>query len=187
MKNLFFMKNDKRETGFENEEFIINSTSERKQKKYRNFGIDLFKMLATINVINLHINLHSRLIKLMPYSSKYISIWSLEILSYWAVNGYGLISGFVGYKNYKFSNLIYIWIEVFYYSFFFSVILFLTKQISKKELLYSLFPILIKRHWYVNAYFIMYLFLPFINNGIKILNKKIFRNSVIFFFFFFLL
>jgi hypothetical protein len=61
----------------------------------------------------------------------------------------------------------YIWTEVFFYSIFISIILFLTKEISQIQLIYSLFPLLIKRHWYVNAYFSMYIILPFINEGIK--------------------
>ena len=37
--------------------------------------------------------------------------------------------------------------------------LFFIKKISFKSLILSFFPILIKRHWYVNAYFLMYLLL----------------------------
>ena len=64
----------------------------------------------------MHFNLHGKLFNLKHSSHKFKEIWCLEILSYWGVNGFGLISGFVGYKKYKFSNLLYIWIEVFFYS-----------------------------------------------------------------------
>lgn len=145
--------------------------------KKRNYGIDLFKILSTINVVILHINSHSGLLRLKSDLSKYRLIWLLEIFTFWGVNGFGLISGFVGYKKYKYSNLIYIWIEVFFYSIVISFILLFTNEISYKEVIYSFFPILIKRHWYVNAYFSMYLFLPFINEGIKNINKNILRNN----------
>ena len=153
--------------------------------KKRNYGIDLFKILSTINVVILHINSHSGLLRLKSDLSKYRLIWLLEIFTFWGVNGFGLISGFVGYKKYKYSNLIYIWIEVFFYSIVISFILLFTNEISYKEVIYSFFPILIKRHWYVNAYFSMYLFLPFINEGIKNINKNILRNIVIFYILFF--
>lgn len=165
-----------------NNKFLLinNYKNIKNNEKRRNYGIDLYKIIATINIVILHINKHSKLINLSRNSSQFKIIWSLEILTYWGVNGFGLISGFVGYKRYKFSNLMYIWTEVFFYSIFISIILFLTKEISQIQLIYSLFPLLIKRHWYVNAYFSMYIILPFINEGIKNLKKIILKNIVIF-------
>ena len=151
----------------------------------RNFGIDLLKIFAMINVLILHINRYSGDLNLKYYSPKYKCIWLLEIMSYWSVNGFGIISGIIGYKKYKFSNLIYLWIQTCFYSSLFSLIVFLkTNSISKKNLILSLFPILIQRQWYVNAYFFMYPFLPFINYGIQYLNKKKFRNIILFLLFF---
>ena len=61
------------------------------------------------------------------------------------------------------------------YLFFFN-----KKEINLKYFILSFFPILIKRHWYFNAYFLMYLLLPFINYGITQLPKNIYRNLVVF-------
>ena len=141
-------------------------------KAKRNYGIDLYKALATLNIIILHYNLHSKLLNLNHSSHNFKKIWCLEILSYWGVNGFGLISGFVGYKKHKFSNLLYIWTEVFFYSIIISFILYITNDISFKEVILSFFPILIKRHWYVNSYISLYLFLPFINEGLKKYKQK---------------
>jgi hypothetical protein len=106
-------------------------------------------------------------------------------MSFWAVNGYGLISGIVGYRSYKFSNLIYIWFQASFYSEIISIYLFFIKKTRKEDLILSLFPILIKRHWYVNAYFFLYLFIPFINYGINNLNRKTYKNIIILFFIFY--
>ena len=156
------------------------------KKKERNYGIDLLRIFSMINIINLHINLFSRQLYL-PFSSlKYKAIWRLEIFSYPAVNSFGLISGIVGYTKYKFSNLIYIWLTVFFYSISISFYLFFVKgEINLKSLFLSFFPILIKRHWYVNGYFYMYLLLPFINFGINSLNRTFLKNSVAFFILFY--
>lgn len=178
-------KKEKKSLIGNNRLFKADNNNKNCIERKRNYGIDLFKILATVNIVILHINLQSGLIKKKSNSSIFKKIWLLEIFAYWGVNGFGLISGFIGYKKYKYSNLIYIWIEVFFYSILLSIILFLIKEISYKEVFYSFFPILIKRHWYVNAYFSMYLFLPFINEGIKNLNKNILRNIVIFFILFF--
>ena len=75
----------------------------------------------------------------------------------------------------------YLWILVCFYSISISLYLyFIKKEITKRYLFLSFFPILIKRHWYVNAYFSMYLLLPLLNYGIQSLNIKIYRNLIIF-------
>ena len=106
-------------------------------------------------------------------------------MSYWAVNGFGLISGIVGYRSYKFSNAIFIWIQASFYSEAISLYLYYIKRITKKDLILSLFPILIKRQWYVNAYLFLYLFIPFINYGINNVNRKTYKNIIILFFVFY--
>ena len=149
--------------------------------KKRNYGIDILRFISMINIINLHINGFSNMLKALKYDEpQYKPIWRLQAASRWAVNGFGLISGIVGYKRYKFANLIFIWITVLFYSIIISLILYLKNAISKRDFFFSLFPILIKRHWYFNAYFQMYLLLPFINNGIKYLTKKELKNIIIF-------
>ena len=169
-----------------NVEIEKNKKNIIKIKKERNYGIDLLRIFSMINIINLHINLFSRQLYLGYSSLKYKSIWRLEVFSYPAVNCFGLISGIVGYRKYKFSNLIYLWLTVFFYSISISSYLFFVKsQIKFKSLFLSLFPILIKRHWYVNAYFCMYLLLPFINFGINSVNSSFHKNSVIFFILFY--
>ena len=98
-----------------------NLFKESYSNKKRNYGIDLLKILSTIKIIILHFNIHSKLLNIDHSSHKFKEIWCLEILSYWGVNGFGLISGFVGYKKHKFSNLFYLWIEVLFYSIFISL------------------------------------------------------------------
>jgi surface polysaccharide O-acyltransferase-like enzyme len=170
---------------FSNNNYLRKDDKNNYQTIKRNYGIDLLRIFSMINIINLHLNLNSGQLSLKSTSSKFYNIWRLEVFSYWAVDCFGLISGIVGYKRYKFSNLIYLWIQVCFYSTSISLILFIRNQINIKELFLSLFPILIKRHWYVNAYFSMYLLLPFVNYGINSLNRNLYRNIIIFFIFFF--
>ena len=152
-----------------------------KKKAYeikRNYGIDLLRIFSMINILILHINLNSN-------NKKYRTIWRLETLCYCSVNNFGLISGIVGYKKYKFSNLIFIWVLSSFHSFIFSFYLYTINKIDLKELILSLFPLLKNRNWYVNAYFCMYLFLPFINFGIINLDRKLYKRIIIFFFLFY--
>ena len=163
----------------------INVIKKTTDKQRRNYGIDLLRIISMINIINLHINLKTGIMGLKAINLKYKTIWRLEIFSYNAVDCFGLISGIVGFNKYKFSNLIYLWFISAFYSVTINAYLFIENKINLKQLFISFFPILIKFHWYVNAYFIMYLFLPFINYGIKLLNVKTFRNLVFFYIFFF--
>ena len=166
-----------------------NSTKELKnidfKQNQRNYGIDLLRMFSMINIINLHINLRGGLLRLKPNNVNYKEIWRLETFSYFPVDCFALISGIIGYNRYKFSNLIYLWFLTLFYSVSKHLYLYMQNRVKLKKLFFSFFPILIKFHWYVNAYFIMYLFLPFINFGIKSLNMKTFRNLVIFYVLFF--
>ena len=138
-----------------------------------------------INVIILHINIYSNQLRVRFNNEKFKPIWRLETLSYFAVNCFGLISGIVGYKQYKFSNLIYIWFNASFYSFIFSLYLYFVNRIDLKSLMISLLPLLIKKYWYISAYFILYLFIPFLNFGINNLKQKHFRNIIFFYILFF--
>ena len=153
----------------------------------RNYGIDLLRIFSMINIVNLHLNLFSGQTSFSYRSPKFFNIWLLEIFSFWAVDGFGLISGIVGYKRYKFSNLIYFWFQAWFYSTCITFYLyFINKNImNKKYFIISLLPILSRQQWYVNAYFSMYLLLPFINYGINLLNRKVYRNLIIFFILFY--
>lgn len=162
---------------------IIDNIKTESKKNKRNYGIDLLRIVSMINIVNLHLNLYSGQLYSSVTSPKYFNIWRLEVFSFWAVDGFALISGIVGYKRYKFSNLIYIWFQACFYSTFISLYLYFINKnkININILFKSLFPVLNNRQWYLNAYFSMYLLLPFINYGINLLNKKVYRNLILFF------
>ena len=173
----------------ENKNLINKYNSERKiifdKEKQRNYGIDLLRVFSMIKIINLHINKRSGLLSLNSNNIKFKEIWCLEIFSLCSVDCFGLISGIVAFDKYKFSNLINLWFISAFYCVSKHLYLYIKNEINFKKLFLSFFPILMKFHWYINAYFIMYLFLPFINSGINTINKKIFKYLVIFYILFF--
>jgi len=166
-----------------------NEIIKLKEKKIfqneRNYGIDLLRIFAMINIIILHINLCSAQLKLKINNKKFKLIWRLEAIAYFPVDCFGLISGIVGYKKYKFSNLIYIWINTSFYSSIFSLYLYHINRMNFKGMILSFLPILTKRSWYITAYFSLYLFIPILNLGINNLKRKIYRNLIIFLILFF--
>ena len=155
-------------------------------KNERNYGIDLLRILSMIQVLILHLINYSVGYKIKQKNKKYNSTWCLESICMCSVNCFALISGVVGYKSYKFRNLIYLWFHIFFYLFILQIYYSKINNITLSNIkIIKIFPILINRQWYFNSYFIMYLFVPFLNEGIKNLNKKTFRNIIIFYLFFF--
>ena len=145
----------------------------------RLYGLDLLKIFAMINIINLHINNSFLNLKVKKNNDKYKNIILLEVFSYWPVDAFGLISGIIGYKKYKFSNVIYIYLEYFYYSVIISLYFYKNLLLNSRELFLSLYPLGIYRYWFVNAYIFMYLFLPFITKSINSIDKNLFSKLVI--------
>ena len=130
---------------------IINNKKVDK-KNEKNYGIDLLRIFSMIQVIILHLIMYSVGNKIEPSNKKYQSVWCLESICTCSVNNFALISGVVGYKSYKFRNLIYLWFHIFFYSFIIEVIYL---KIRNKNINYfnikifnNMFPILIKREWY---------------------------------------
>ena len=162
----------------------INKENDFKTKNsIRNIGIDLLKLIAMINIINLHINLFTPYLKTNQNHPKYKQVYRLETFSYWPVDAFGLISGIVGFKKYKFVNVIYIWFIYCFYSVFFTLYLSYKSVYLFRYIISSFFPLGLKRNWYVNAYIFMYSFLPFVNESISSLNKRFYNKIVLLFFF----
>ena len=167
---------------------IKNIINKVETKKFNNriYGLDLLKIFSVINIIILHIMMFGgRFLKLKPNDKRYKATWNLEALGYWGVNGFALISGIVGYKKYKFSNLIYLWFLSSFYSIIITSFCYYYKIISLNTLYLSIFPLLLSKLWYFNAYFCLYLFIPFINLGINNLNRNTYKNLIILYFLFY--
>ena len=119
-----------------------------------------------------HILVHGQVLK--KYSN-YKELQLINFSCFWHVNSFALISGIVGYKTHKYSNLLYLWICVVLYS---VVIYFFAKKyrpfwsLYNTKLIYELFPVIFVRYWYFSSYFGMYLFLPIINKGVQVLTRK---------------
>jgi hypothetical protein len=86
----------------------------------------------------------------------------------------------VGYKSTKYSNLLYIWLCVVFYSVSIRYYYLKYKKgaIVKGDLFKECFPIIYVRYWYCTSYFGMFMFLPAINKGIQYLNKSEFKLLV---------
>jgi hypothetical protein len=155
---------------------VLNKVDNINKRKIRNPGIDLIRVLGMYAIIVHHILYFS---KLFVKYKQYKELVLMNISCFWHVSSYALISGYIGYKSHKYSNLLYLWICVFFYSI---GIIYLFEYKSKtnygKKFEYY-FPVYFNKFWYFTKYFGMYLFLPVFNKGIIYLTKCELRIAVI--------
>ena len=146
-----------------------------KKIKTRNPGIDFVRILSMYAIIIHHIIFFGNL------SQKYYKFKELDLMNiscFWHVSSFALISGYIGYKTSKYSNLIYLWVYAFFYSL--GIIYIYGKYNSKSIIEFKdYFPFYFDKYWYFTKYFGMYLFLPVINKGILSLNQNELRLVVI--------
>ena len=96
-------------------EISSNNNNDNKQiKKERNPGIDLVRLLTQYCIVLIHF---------MDFGNAYKYFYRHErvlrlIYGFicWQNNAFLLISGIVGYKTNKYSNLLYLWLIVLFYS-----------------------------------------------------------------------
>ena len=157
------------------------NNNKEKNKKLRNPGVDIIRVIGMYGIIINHLLYLGNKGGMVKYSkySKYLKL--VHIFIFWHNNGFILLSGIVGYKTQKYSNLFYLWLEVLFYSvginLYFSI--FGKSSSLKGDIAKDFFPIIFRKYWFFTAYFGMYLFLPIINKGISILSKSEFRLVVI--------
>ena len=106
-----------------------------------------------------HIIYHGQLVT--KYKN-YNEITFVNICTLWNINSFGLISGIIGHKTNKYSNLLYLWVCVVFYSV--GIHLFLKSYkphlLGDTKLIFEFFPVVFYRYWHFTQYFGMYLFLP---------------------------
>ena len=168
-----------------NEFVIINNGKNKSIRKTRNPGVDLIRILAMFGIIIGHILFAGGVIIKYYKYHKFLKVF--HILFFWHNNGFGLVSGIIGYKTNKYSNLIYLWFCVFLYS---VAIHFYFQKYRKNSMINNntfieFFPVIYQRYWYFSQYFGMYLFIPVINKAVAYLTKselKIIVFSLLFLF-----
>ena len=146
-----------------------------KKVKVRNPGVDMARIASMYSIIIHHVLIHGEAFYIY---SKYTELDLMNITTSFHVTTLGLISGYIGYKSNKYSNLFYLWFWVEFYSL--SITFFLNKfrpELETVKFNYTyFFPVIFGKYWYFTKYLGMYLFLPVINKGISLLTKSELRN-----------
>lgn len=111
-------------------------------------------------------------------SSHFFFAWFIETFAYCAVNCFGLISGYVGYREdktqLKVSHYIRLWLQVVFYGLFITLIfhLFSPDKVMLIDYLKSFFPVTFNLHWYFTAYTGLFFVIPMINAAVQKLENR---------------
>ena len=142
----------------------------------RDYNVDLFRILASIFVIILHVLGQGGILQqAAPGSMVYWSAWTLEITAFCAVNCFALISGYVMVdKTIKAKNIVGLWVHALFYSLLFTAVffVFVPETRTLRHLVVACLPIVGKQWWYMSAYFALYLFVPVLNAGVRQIPQK---------------
>lgn len=152
-------------------------------KASRNFGIDLLRILSMLGVVFLHVLGHGGILNTDLSPAKFSMVWFLEILAYPAVNCFVLISGYIGYKGEKVFPKIQNLLSLVFTVAFYSISLFLIfnffgpESLGLKDLVKSIFPIILNNYWFFTAYVGLFLLSPLLN---LLVYKSNFKHAFVF-------
>lgn len=154
-------------------------------KRLNNF--EALRILAMFMVIVLHYLDKGRL--LTSTASEFTTMsyvaWLVEAFAIVAVNVYVFITGyFMCESNMKISRLLQIICQVLWYTLLIPVVLSVIGVVEPGsfdlyDLLRFVFPIHMKHYWFVTAYVILMLFVPFLNMGIQHMSQKQFAIATL--------
>lgn len=146
------------------------------QADNRHYGIDALRILSIFMVLVLHILGLGGIADETAFPQvRFLTVWTLEAVTYCAVNCYALITGYVMINGkYRYTNLILLWIQVALYSVLGTVLFYFLRPgtVSKMALLFSAFPLSRQTFWYFSAYCALFLLIPLLNRGIHSLNRS---------------
>lgn len=158
--------------------------------KERNYGIDLLRLVLMFMVCMLHILGQGGILGACEAGTlNYNVFWFIEILSYCAVDGFAIISGYMAMdKPRKYEKLAEMWFQVFFYSFIVTLV-FTVIGVNKSwgiiDIIECSLPMLFGKFWYFTAYFLLFLVIPILNKFLfeidEVCAKKVLIFAVVLF------
>ena len=145
----------------------MRKTVETKRNQYtRNYGIDLFRIVAMFMIVNLHVLKHGGGLGRVS-GTQFIVMWLIEAFIACAVNCYAIISGYAGYTEetveIHYEKYIVLWLQVFIYSVSFTIVIqCISGTMELKELLKAFMPVTTTQYWYFTAYTPVFFLAPWL-------------------------
>lgn len=157
------------------------------QKKQRMANLEVLRCVAMMMVVVLHYLGKGGLLPDLtaPLSAQDTVAWLLEAFCIVAVNVYMMISGyFLCESSFKLSRLLTLWLQLWFYSAGIGVLAAATGIVPAAEVsihyyLTLLFPVTMGHYWFLTAYVFLYVLLPFVGRGLRLLTRDQFRIALV--------
>lgn len=142
----------------------------------RNIGLELLRVVSMFAIVILHVLGNGGVIpSCEPLSKGYEAAWLLEVICYFGVSAYALLSGYVGVDgNYHPTNIIYLWLQVMFYNVIATALFFVLMPESRQMvwIVKTLFPISTEAYWYFSAFALTFLLVPALKKAFEHLSKS---------------
>ena len=141
----------------------------------RNPGIDFLRLLAMYLVVVYHLLFHGGILDAGQNSG---AAQLLRVLTLCAVDGFALISGYVGLREEKprfpVNRMARLWLQILFYSLLMLLAAACVYRpiLSKSSLLRALLPVASDQYWYVTAYMPLCLMMPWLNALLYRLDRR---------------
>lgn len=155
--------------------------------KKREANFELLRIFAMCMIIGLHYLDKGGVLGSFTEKSGIQGLlpWIFEAFFFPAVNVYVLISGyFLAEKEIKPKKLLSLWGQVLFYSLALGILAYITGIAAWKDVdIYRgaayVFPVITEHYWFVTAYILLYILLPFFNPVLQRMERKQMRNSLL--------
>lgn len=150
-------------------------------KKPRQSNIELLRILTMVMIVAHHFSVHGNFdFPVNVISVNRLWIQFIQIGGKIGVDVFVLISGYflITASSVKWNRVIKIWLQIFTYSILIYILFtsFGLETFGIKNLIKALFPVTFSQWWFASAYFVLYLFSPFINRALKAFDQKTYLN-----------
>lgn len=150
----------------------------------RNYGIDLLRLLLMFMVCMLHALGQCGVLGASGKTiGEYRTYWFLEILSYCAVDGFAIISGYMATdKPHKYEKIVEMWFQAFFYSFVVTLILTIigiNESWGMRDIIKCAFPVTFGKFWYFTAFFALFFAIPVLNKFIFTIDENTAKKAII--------
>lgn len=149
----------------------------------RNMGIELFRIVAMCLVVLVHVLGYGGIRGATEkFTSSWVAAYGLNVIAYSCVDCYALITGYTNVKaKTRYRRIVYLWLEVFAITVFTTLIAKYAfhVDVTPDEWKNALMPLTRRELWYFNAYFVMFFFLPILNQGVQALERWQLRLTIL--------
>lgn len=150
---------------------------------HKNVGIEALRIVAMMMIVGLHyMNFGGVLWNQQVSMINHRLAWGLEAFFFVAVDCYVLISGYflVMSKNFRWSKVLRLWLQVVFYTILFSVLVYLyTGHKGSEGVFRMLMPIYYNVYWFITAYIGMYIVSPYLAKFARSLTQQEYRSFLI--------